>query len=114
MPSDISQSTWKTAYTRSRSTGRTFPVFQPRADGMAIAILRLSAEWPAWSKKQARAARLVCAECDYDLRDKAEDRAPFDVRLPEQPKRRRLVCGKCCNEGLDEMERLAALARKPS
>ncbi|WP_331762245.1 hypothetical protein OG524_36450 (plasmid) [Streptomyces sp. NBC_01520] len=91
-----------------------FTVFQPRADGMVIAILRLSAEWPAWSKKQARAARLVCAECDYDLRDKAEDRAPFDVRLPEQPKRRRLVCGKCCNNGIDEMERLAALAGKPS
>ncbi|MFI6209186.1 hypothetical protein ACIBAI_22745 [Streptomyces sp. NPDC051041] len=91
-----------------------FTVSQPRADGMAIAMLRLSAEWPSWSKKQARAARLVCAECDYDLRDKAEDRAPFDVRLPEQPKRRRLVCGKCCNDGLDEMERLAALAGKSS
>ncbi|GAB1339797.1 hypothetical protein ACE1SV_63870 [Streptomyces sp. E-15] len=91
-----------------------FTVFQPRADGMVIAKLALSAEWPAWSKKQARAARLVCAECDYDLRDKAEDRAPFDVRLPEQPKRRRLVCGKCCNDGLDEMERLAALAGEPS
>ncbi|MGW9440667.1 hypothetical protein [Streptomyces sp. NPDC055607] len=91
-----------------------FTVFQPRADGMAIAVMRLSAEWPAWSKKQARAARLVCAECDYDLRDKDEDRAPFDVRLPEQPKKRRLVCGKCCNDGVDEMERLAALAGTPS
>lgn len=91
-----------------------FTVFQPRADGMAIAGLALSAEWPSWSKKQARAARLVCAECDYDLRDKAEDRAPFDVRLPEQPKRRRLVCGKCCNDAIDEMERLATLAGKSS
>ncbi|MGW6487133.1 hypothetical protein [Streptomyces sp. NPDC055056] len=91
-----------------------FAVFQPQADRMAIATLRLSAEWPAWSKKQARAARLVCAVCDYDLRDKAEDRTPFDVRLPEQPKRRRLVCGQCCNNGLDDMERLAALAGKAS
>lgn len=91
-----------------------FTLFQPRADGMIIAKLALSAEWPSWSKKQARAARLVCAECDYDLRDKDETRAPFDIRLPEQPKRRRLVCGKCCNDGLDEMERLAALAGKPS
>lgn len=91
-----------------------FVVFQPRADCMAIAILQLSAEWPTWSKKQARAARLVCADCDYDLRDLAEDRAPYDVRLPEQPKRRRLVCGKCCNDGEDEMERLAALAGNPS
>ncbi|MGW1190844.1 hypothetical protein [Streptomyces sp. NPDC002559] len=87
-----------------------FTLFQPRADGMGIAKLALSAEWPSWSKKQARAARLVCAECDYDLRDKDEPRAPFDIRLPEQPKRRRLVCGQCCNDGLDEMERLAALA----
>lgn len=59
-----------------------FTVFQPRADGMVIAKLALSAEWPAWSKKQARAARLVC--------------------------------GQCCNDGTDEMERLAALAGKPS
>ncbi|MFE3150036.1 MULTISPECIES: hypothetical protein [unclassified Streptomyces] len=87
-----------------------FTLFQPRADGMVIAKLALSAEWPSWSKKQARAARLVCAECDYDLRDKDETRAPFDIRLPEQPKRRRLVCGQCCNNGLDEMGRLAALA----
>ncbi|MCQ9132853.1 hypothetical protein [Streptomyces hilarionis] len=91
-----------------------FTVFQPRADGMTIAVMRLSAEWPAWSKKQARAARLVCVECDYDLRDKAEDRAPFDIRLSEQPKRRRLVCGKCCNDGVDEMQRPAALAGVPS
>ncbi|MFJ9822519.1 hypothetical protein ACIRU3_46435 [Streptomyces sp. NPDC101151] len=35
---------------------------------------------------------------------------PFDVRLPEQPMRRRLVYGQCCNDGVDEMERLAALA----
>lgn len=74
----------------------------------------MSAEWPAWSKKQARAARLVSAECGYDLRDQDEGRAPFDVRLPAQPGRRRLVCGKCCNNGVDEMERLAALAQMPS
>jgi len=91
-----------------------FTVFQPRAEGMAITVLRLSAEWPAWSKKQARAARLMCTECDYDLRDMDEGRAPFDIRLPEQPKRRRLVCGQCCNDGIDEMERLAALAGRPS
>ncbi|MFD4948669.1 hypothetical protein ACFVYE_31785 [Streptomyces sp. NPDC058239] len=95
--------------------GWDFTLFQPRADGMAIAELALSAEWPTWSKKQARAARLVCAECDYDLREfKDETRLPFDIRLSERPKARRLVCGQCCNDGLDEMERLAALAGKPS
>ncbi|MFJ8745849.1 hypothetical protein ACIRL2_41635 [Embleya sp. NPDC127516] len=91
-----------------------FTVFQPRADGMVIARLALSAEWPSWSKKQARAARLVCAECDYDLRGKDETRMPFDVRLPERPNKRRLVCGQCCNDGTDEMERLAAPAGNPS
>ncbi|MER5200970.1 hypothetical protein ACWD3J_46530 [Streptomyces sp. NPDC002755] len=92
-----------------------FVVFQPRAEGMVIAGLALSAEWPVWSKKQARAARLVCAECDYDLREfKDEPRKGFDIRLPERPKARRLVCGQCCNDGLDEMERLAAVAGKPS
>ncbi|WP_405691125.1 hypothetical protein [Streptomyces sp. NBC_00057] len=92
-----------------------FTVFQPRADGMVIAKLALSAEWPAWSKKQARAARLVCAECDYDLREfKDETGMPFDVRLPERPKARRLMCGQCCNDGVGEMERLAALAGEPS
>ncbi|WP_393072204.1 DUF5753 domain-containing protein [Streptomyces sp. LN704] len=61
-------------------------MFQPRAECMVIARLALSAEWPAWSKKQASAARLVCAECDYDLREfKDETRMPFDVRLPERP-----------------------------
>lgn len=90
-----------------------FTVFQPRAGGMAIVKLALSAEWPSWSKKQARAAGLVCAECDYDLRDRAEGRAPFDIRLPGQPQRRRLVCGTCCNDGIDEMG-LAALTGPPS
>ncbi|MFF2255472.1 hypothetical protein [Streptomyces sp. NPDC058142] len=95
--------------------GWDFTLLQPRADGMVIAKLALSAEWPAWSKKQARAARLVCAECDYDLREfKNETRLPFDIRLPERPKARRLVCEQCCNDGVNEMERLAALAGKPS
>ncbi|MFD7607415.1 hypothetical protein [Streptomyces mirabilis] len=60
--------------------------------------------------EEAGAARLVCAECEYDLREfKDENRMPFDVCLPERPKARRLVCGQCCNDG----ERLAALAGKP-
>ncbi|MFC9951761.1 hypothetical protein ACFVIN_14875 [Streptomyces prasinus] len=95
--------------------GWDFTLFQPRAEGMVIAKLSLSAEWPVWSKKQARAAGLVCAECDYDLREFTDEfRLPFDVRLPERPKMRRLVCGQCCHDGVDEMERLAALAGDPS
>jgi hypothetical protein len=56
----------------------------------------------------------MCAECGYDLRGRPdEDRLPYNIPLLEQPKKRRLVCGKCCNDGLDEMERLAELAGKP-
>ncbi|WP_159050586.1 hypothetical protein [Streptomyces cellostaticus] len=95
--------------------GWAFRLFQPRAEGMAIVNLALLADWPAWSKKQARAAGLVCAECDYDLRKfKDETRLPYDIRLPERPKTRRLACGQCCDHGLDEMERLAQLTGKPS
>jgi hypothetical protein len=39
-----------------------------------------------------------------------EDRLPFQIPLQEKPNRIRLVCGKCCNDGIDEIERLAALA----
>lgn len=82
---------------------------------MAIAKPALSAEWPAWSKKQARAARLVGTEWDYDMREFTdESRQPYDVRLPEQPKKRRLVCGRCCNDGVDEREPLTAAARASS
>lgn len=54
-----------------------------------------------WS---ARSATTTCATPED------ETRLPYDVRLPDQPKRRRPVCGQCCNNGVDEMERLAALA----
>ena len=76
--------------------GWAFAAFQPRAGGMATVNLALSADWPNWSTKQARAAGLLCAECGYDLRDrKDETRLPYDIRLPEQPKALRLVCGQC-------------------
>ncbi|MFE2140708.1 hypothetical protein ACFXA3_02945 [Streptomyces sp. NPDC059456] len=39
-------------------------MLRPRADGLVIAMVALSAEWPAWSKKQARAARMACAVCE--------------------------------------------------
>ncbi|MCX4538331.1 hypothetical protein [Streptomyces sp. NBC_01669] len=95
--------------------GFGFPVFHPRAEGVAVRGLALAADWPAWTVKQARRARLMCAECDYDLRQRVdEDRAPFVIPLPEKPNWLRLVCGRCCNNGRDEVERLAALAGQPS
>lgn len=81
---------------------------------MAIVELALAADWPRWTLKQAAAMGLMCAQCGYDLRGhQDEDRLPYDILLPEQPKKRRLVCGRCCNDGLDEMEHLAALAGAP-
>jgi len=96
-------------------SGWDFTIFQPKAEGMAVLGFALAADWPSWTGKQARAARLLCAECDYDLRQRdAEDRLPYNIPLPEKPNRLRLVCGRCCNHGLDELERLAALAGQPS
>ncbi|WP_410788643.1 hypothetical protein [Kribbella sp. C-35] len=51
--------------------------------------------------------------CDYDLREKDETRLPYDIRLPDEPKTRRLVCGQCCGDGLVELERLAELTERP-
>jgi hypothetical protein len=63
---------------------------------MTVVNLALSADWPDWLKKQARAAGLACAECDYDLREfKDKTRRPYDIRPPERPNTRRLVCGQC-------------------
>ncbi|MDO0929607.1 hypothetical protein QQY24_31135 [Streptomyces sp. TG1A-8] len=77
--------------------------------------LALSADWPAWSKKQARSAGLVCTECDYDLRDfKEKARLPYDIRLPEKPNRLRLACGQCCDDGVPGTERPALLGGKTS
>ncbi|MGW2706886.1 hypothetical protein [Streptomyces sp. NPDC001340] len=91
--------------------GWSFTMFRPRAEGMAIVGFALAADWPGWTKKQARAGRLVCAECDYDLRQRDdEERLPYNIPLPEKPNKLRLLCGQCCNHGLDEMERLAAIA----
>ncbi len=78
---------------------------------MAITGFALAADWPVRTKKQARAARLLYAECDYVLRQHDDkDRLPYNIPLPEKLDKLRLVCGRCCNHGLDEMERLAALA----
>ncbi|MFE5214062.1 MULTISPECIES: hypothetical protein [unclassified Streptomyces] len=88
--------------------------FEPMAEGMAVKGFALAADWPVWTQKQARAARLLCVECDYDLRQKGdEDRLP-NIPLPQKPHKIRLVCGRCCNDGLDEMERLDALTGQPA
>ena len=101
-----------------RSPGSCQPAGEPGGRTGSGCARPLSTHRPAPRRRasgctlgEATRRTAVCAECGYDLRDKAEYRAPFDVRLPEQ---QRLVSGKCCNDGVDEMERLAALAGKPS
>lgn len=88
--------------------GWTFMVCQPQPEGMAILSFALAADWPVWTRKQARAARLVCAECDFDLRKRDDEaRVSYNISLPGKPSMTRLVCGTCCNHGVDEMRRLA-------
>jgi hypothetical protein len=82
-------------------------IFQPRAEGRGHGGrgLRAGGGLARWTEKQARAARLLCAECDYDLGQRDdEERLPYNILLPEKPNKLRLVCGRCCNHGLDEME----------
>lgn len=87
-----------------------FVYFEPQADSMLIMKTSgFAAEWPNWSDKQATAMGLMCAECGFDLRrTDADQRAAFNIPALVAPRRRRLVCGQCCNDGLDQMERLAA------
>lgn len=92
--------------------GWAYGFLEPRADGMAAMGFALAADWPLWSDKQARRARLMCAQCDTDLR--RHDVVPYNIPDPQRPQRIRLLCGNCCNDGLDELERLASTARQPA
>ncbi|MET8289877.1 hypothetical protein ABZV80_32315 [Streptomyces sp. NPDC005132] len=87
--------------------GWGFVMFEPRRDEVAIVHLALSADWPRWSAKQAATMGLMCANCGHDLLKVDEDRSPYNIPLLETPKKRRLVCGTCCNDGLEELDRLA-------
>lgn len=57
--------------------GWDFRLFQPRAEGMAILALALSADWPMWSKKQARNARQGFMD--------PKQKAAFEEFLARQP-----------------------------
>lgn len=65
-----------------------------------------AAEWPTWTAKQGEAMGLLCGQCRFDLRTRGVERR-LTYNLPTQPDRRRLVCGDCCGNGLDELKRLA-------
>ncbi|MDJ0347029.1 hypothetical protein QMK19_38285 [Streptomyces sp. H10-C2] len=75
-----------------------------------MAMMMLSSfavEWPLWTDVQAAAMGLLCAVCGFDLRTRG-DQERMAYNIPEQPDRRRLVCGACSNDGLPELERLTA------
>ncbi|MFD4412459.1 hypothetical protein [Streptomyces sp. NPDC058475] len=58
--------------------GWSFMFFQPKAEGMVMMGFALAADWPVWTQEQARRARLLCAECDGDLRRRDdEDHLPY-------------------------------------
>jgi hypothetical protein len=95
--------------------GWSFMFFQPKAEGMAMMGLPLAADWPAWTEAQVRRSRLLCVQCDCDLRQRDdEDRLPYNIPDAEKPNKIRLVCGRCCNHGLDAMKALAGTAGQPS
>lgn len=86
--------------------GFEFVYFEPRAGEMAMkTISGFAAEWPSWTDKQAAAMGLTCDECGHDLRSQQQDRLPYNLPVP--PRKRRFVCGRCCHDGIDEMDRLA-------
>lgn len=75
--------------------------YQPVAGGMEVKKYTPRRQWlePCHDKLQ-------CVRCGWDLRPGAVgDRARFNIPVPQTPKRLRLFCGQCCNDGVDEMER---------
>jgi hypothetical protein len=89
--------------------------FEPNDKGMAVMkTSALAAGWQRWTVKQATAMGLMCAECGLDLRQHSgdDDYQPYNIPRPGWPGLLRLVCGRCCNHGLDEMERL--ITRQPA
>ncbi|MFZ3493080.1 hypothetical protein ACODT5_07580 [Streptomyces sp. 5.8] len=84
--------------------GFTFTCFEPRRSGMATVLLScFAADWPTWSVRQAGSMGLLCARCGFDLRTRGPGHRPA-YNIPEEPERRRLVCGTCCGNGLPELE----------
>jgi hypothetical protein len=87
---------------QSAESGQVFVFFQPVPGGMAV---KRTTPPPQWF--EAGHEKLRCAACGADLRPEAADQRPaFNVPDPQIPDRMRLFCGRCCNDGIDEMERL--------
>ncbi|MEU6562645.1 hypothetical protein [Nocardia nova] len=75
---------------------------QPQVGGLAVVRCSLPAAW-----LEPGHHMLTCAACSADLRPGAVDeRSRFNIPDPRTPRRMRLYCGSCCNDGLDEIARL--------
>lgn len=84
-----------------------FAYLQPVAGGMAVERWNPGKGWlDTPHEKFAWTGILTCATCRYDLRPNASPRrAAFNIPDEDHPIMR-LYCGQCCNDGVDEMERL--------
>lgn len=71
---------------------------ESRCGGMAVVRwLSLATDWPSWTRDQAAAMGLLCAECAADLREPSTPAVlPFNLPPTDRPgARRRLLCGPC-------------------
>ncbi|MFD9061145.1 hypothetical protein ACFVZ3_06445 [Kitasatospora purpeofusca] len=93
--------------------GWAFMYFLPKPGRMEVCFhTRFAAAWPWWTEKQAGRMGLLCAECGYDLR-KQDDETRLPYNVPTRPGGFRLVCGVCCDDGndvIDRAERAASAA----
>ncbi|MGY3064462.1 hypothetical protein ACVWZD_008784 [Streptomyces sp. TE3672] len=86
--------------------GWGFMYFQPAPGKMLIGVrTSMAAAWPWWTQKQAGRMGLLCAECGWDLR-RSDDEGRLPYNIPARPRGWRLVCGECCNNGIDVVDQV--------
>ncbi len=91
-----------------------FVYYEPVAGAMAMKRWNPGKGWlDAPHEKFAWMGILTCASCRCDLRPNAPDRrAAFNIP-DDDSLGMRLYCGACCNDGIDEMERLSKSSSRP-
>ncbi|WP_429426506.1 site-specific integrase [Nocardia sp. GAS34] len=91
-----------------------FVYYEPVAGAMAVKRWDPGKGWlEAPHEKFAWMGILTCVTCGCDLRPNVpQRRSAFNIPDQDHPVMR-LYCGECCNDGVDEMERLTALAGSP-
>ncbi|MET9491133.1 hypothetical protein [Nocardia sp. NPDC006630] len=81
--------------------GQVIVYYQPTPGAMAMMRWTPPTDW-----LDNGHATLTCADCGTDLRPAGQSR--FNIPDPRTPKRIRLFCGPCCNDGIDEIARLTS------